>query len=64
MGAIIAIGSKEHCVAVGLTICDAVRELGFAPDTFIFMIGGRPVPMDTPIEDGVFIKAVRVASGG
>ncbi|MCL2032622.1 MAG: hypothetical protein FWH45_02405 [Methanomassiliicoccaceae archaeon] len=64
MGARIAIGGKEHEVSCGTTICDAVRLLGLAPDTFIFMIGGRPVPMDSHIADGVLIKAVKVASGG
>jgi sulfur carrier protein len=64
MGATIAIIGKAHSVTSGQTICDAVRKLGLAPDTFIFMIDGRPVPMDTPIEDGVSIRAIKVASGG
>jgi len=64
MGAKIKILNKEHDVKSGSTICDAVRSLGFLPDAFIFMIDGRPVPMDTPITDGAVIKAVKVASGG
>jgi sulfur carrier protein len=60
----IAILNKEHCVESGTTICDAVRSIGFAPDAFIFMVNGKPVPMDTPIADGDMIKAVKVASGG
>jgi len=64
MGAMISIDGKEHGVACGQTICDAVRSLGLAPDAFIFMADGRPVPMDTPIADGAVVKAVKVASGG
>lgn len=64
MGAKITIGTKEHDIACGATIFDAVRSLGHAPDAFIFMINGKPVPMDTKIDDGALIKAVKVASGG
>ena len=64
MSAKIVIGGKGYDVSGGPAICDAVRLLGFAPDTFIFMIGGKPVPMDTPISDGSLINAVKVASGG
>ncbi len=64
MSAKIAIGGKEYEVACCSAISDAVRSLGFSPDTFIFMIDGRPVPMDTPVADGILVKAVKVASGG
>ncbi|MDR1955173.1 MAG: hypothetical protein LBP82_04405 [Candidatus Methanoplasma sp.] len=64
MGAKAEINGIEHDIACGVTIADAVRSLGLAPDTFIFMKDGRPVPMDTTIADGFFIKAVKVASGG
>jgi len=64
MGAKMAIGGKEYDIACGQTICDAMRSLGLAPDAFIFVIDGRPVPMDTPVTDGVSVKAVKVASGG
>ena len=64
MGAKMTIGGKEHWIESGSTICDAARALGYAPDAFIFMIDGRPVPMDTQIIDGISIKAVKVASGG
>jgi len=64
MNAKITIGGKEHDIACGPTICDAMRSLGLAPDAFIFMIDGRPVPMDTQVADGMSVKAVKVASGG
>ncbi|MDR0509179.1 MAG: hypothetical protein LBG63_05100 [Candidatus Methanoplasma sp.] len=64
MSAKITIGGKEHDVPCGSTICDAVRTLGFAPDAFIFMADGKPVPMDTAMIDGTAVKTVKVASGG
>jgi sulfur carrier protein len=64
VGAKISISGIEHETVCGMTICDAMRSLGFTPDAFIFMVDGRPVPMDTPTTDGVLIKAVKVASGG
>jgi sulfur carrier protein len=64
MVAKILIGGVEYAIKCGSTICDAVRSLGFVPDAFIFMIKGRPVPMDTRVNDGILIKAVKVASGG
>ncbi len=46
------------------TIEDAMRSAGMTPDSYIYLIGGRPVPMDViPPEDSE-IKAMRVASGG
>jgi len=56
--------NKEHEVESGKTICDAVRSIGHMPDAFIFIVNGRPVPMDTLTADGMVIKAVKVASGG
>lgn len=48
----------------GSTIQEAVSSAGEHPDAFIFMIGGRPVPMDTVPPDDAEVRAVRVASGG
>jgi len=64
MSARITIGGEDHEAVCGSTICDVARSLGYAPDAFIFMVGGKPVPMDTQIVDGTLIKAVKVASGG
>ncbi|AIZ56554.1 hypothetical protein Mpt1_c06690 [Candidatus Methanoplasma termitum] len=64
MAAKITVLNKEYGVDPGTTICDAVRSIGFIPDAFVFMMNGRPVPMDTQIADGDVIKAVKVASGG
>ena len=51
-------------VPVGSTIQEAVSSAGEHPDAFIFMIGGRPVPMDTVPPEDAEVRAVRVASGG
>jgi sulfur carrier protein len=64
MGAKIIIGGKEHNATIGMTICDVVHSIRFSPDIFIFVIDGKPVPMDTPVFDGAVIKAIKVASGG
>ena len=51
-------------VPEGSTIQEAVSSAGEHPDAFIFMIGGRPVPMDTVPPEDSEVRAMRVASGG
>lgn len=48
----------------GSTIQEAVSAAGGHPDAFIFLIGGRPVPMDTVPPEDAEVRAMRVASGG
>lgn len=48
----------------GMTIADSVSAAGEHPDAFIFLIGGRPVPMDTVPPEDSEVRAMRVASGG
>ncbi len=48
----------------GETIEALMRRSGIIPDAFLFLINGKPVPMDMPIEDGMNIRAIKVASGG
>ena len=64
MGAKIIINDREHGVASGTTVGEAVRSLGMAPDTFLFMTEKRPIPMDTLLTDDSVIRAIKVASGG
>lgn len=46
-----------------LSIEEAILEMGLNPDSFIFLIDGNPVPMDSiPVDCKV--RAIRVASGG
>ncbi|MBE6527866.1 MAG: hypothetical protein E7Z64_01670 [Thermoplasmata archaeon] len=63
MGMIIIMG-KELQVGSGITIEQAILDNGYHPDSFLYMIDGRPVPMDTVIGDPAVVKAIRVASGG
>ncbi len=63
MAAIILDGEKIE-VSPGATIAEAVSAAGAFPDAFLFMIGGRPVPMDTVPPEDAEVRALRVASGG
>ncbi len=60
----IQISGQEHQVAEGKTVQQAVSDLGFHPDSFLYLVDGRPVPMDTVITDSMTVRAMRVASGG
>jgi sulfur carrier protein len=62
MGVIIVSG-QELKVDPGYTIQEAVSAEGLHPDAYLYLIDGRPVPMDTVIGDST-VKAMRVASGG
>ncbi|MCQ2079485.1 MAG: hypothetical protein MJZ38_05470 [archaeon] len=60
----IRIGNEVIEASVGKTIEESVRDAGRLPDAYLFVVDGRPVPMDTPITDGMTVKAIKVASGG
>lgn len=60
----VTVNGKTIEAAVGETIEDTVRNSGFNPDAFLFVLDGKPVPMDSPIEDGWNVRAIKVASGG
>lgn len=60
----IRFGKEEVGVEAGRTIADALSSMGRFPDTFIFLMEGRPVPMTSVISDDDEIEAVRIASGG
>ncbi len=64
MSATIRIGKDNKDVKVGATIESAMRSLDLYPDSFLYLLNGMPIPMDTSIEDGMAIKALKVASGG
>jgi sulfur carrier protein len=64
MAAVIVFGNERADAAVGTTVEKAVRSLGRLPDTYIFILKGRPVPMTTTVSDGDVIEAIRIASGG
>lgn len=62
--ATVSISGETVEVPTGRTIQQAVSDAGHHPDAFIFMIGGRPVPMDTVPPEDAEVRVVRVASGG
>lgn len=44
---------------------DAIMQAnGLYPDSFLYIMDGRPVPSDTEIRDSQEAEAIRVASGG
>lgn len=51
-------------VPAGSSLEEAVRGAGMTPDSYIFLVGGRPVPMDTVPDERASVTALRVASGG
>ena len=55
---------EEVEIAGGGTILDALRKAGISPDVTVCMMGGRPVPVDTPLREGQRFDAVTVVSGG
>ncbi|MCQ2070073.1 MAG: hypothetical protein MJZ68_02970 [archaeon] len=64
MSGTITVTGRKIDAEVGSTIENEIRKAGMVPDAFLYLKDGRPVPMDTPIEDGIQIKAIKVASGG
>ena len=63
MGSIVLSGRILEATA-GQTIEEAMRSNGFHPDSYLYMVDGKPVPMDTVISDTDNVRAIRVASGG
>lgn len=64
MASSIAVGKNTLGVLPGETIADAFTRGGYRPDSYLFLVGNTPVPMDMVPDDGTLVKAVRVASGG
>ncbi len=56
-------GSLQE-IATGITIAEAATSCGIRPDAYIFLIDGKPVPMDAQVPEEGEVRAVRVASGG
>lgn len=54
----------DETVPVNGTLEETMISSGRSPDSYIFLIGGIPVPEDTVPAEGTVIMAVRVASGG
>ncbi len=60
----ITVSGKTTEVPSGITVMEAARAAGAVPDAYLFLIDGKPVPMDTSLTDGQTVKALKVASGG
>ncbi len=61
---VILVSGEELRAKEGATIESVVSENGLHPDSYLYLVDGKPVPMDTVIADGMTVKAMRVASGG
>lgn len=59
----IEVSGNVHEAADDITIEEAMHSIGLHPDSYLYLISGKPVPMDTLV-GGNKVKAVRVASGG
>lgn len=46
------------------TITEAVNSLDLRPNAYLYLVNNVPVPSDTPLKEGMEVKAMRVASGG
>ena len=46
------------------TVQSSVSSLGLNVDSYLYLVSGVPIPMDTVPEDGCTVDAIRVASGG
>jgi len=62
--ATIDLGKETMNATIGDTIEKNVLSFGRLPDTFLYILNGKPVPMTTVVKEGDEIKAVRIASGG
>lgn len=64
MSATITVSGREIEAVTGLSIEENIRNAGLLPDAYLYLVDGRPVPMDTPVEDRMSVRAMKVASGG
>lgn len=54
----------KECIEAKGTIESAVISAGKNPDSFLFLINSKPVPMDLILQEDMIVEAIRVASGG
>ena len=54
-------GSQKSCSG---SILEEIQAMGKNPDSYLYLIGGMPVPMDSVPDDGRTVECIRVASGG
>jgi len=61
---VIQVSGRELQADPGRTIAEIVSDNGLHPDSYLYLIDGKPVPMDTILAEDTVVRAVRVASGG
>ncbi len=64
MSPTVTVQGRTFDAETGETVEAVMRRNGYVPDAFLYVVDGRPVPMDTPVEDGMAVRAMKVASGG
>jgi len=59
-------GSNTEMVEVadGSTVLDLLRMKGVSPDISIVFAGDKTIPVDSPLQEGLVLQVVSVASGG
>jgi len=62
--ATIDLGKETLEAVIGDTIEKNILNFGRLPDTFLYILNGKPVPMTAVVKENDEIKAVRIASGG
>ncbi len=60
----ITVSGKSIDTKNGLSIEENIKNAGMLPDAYLYIMDGRPIPMDTKVEDSMQIRAIKVASGG
>ena len=55
---------KEHELAPGSTLRDAVRKIGLQPEAVLGVVEGKLITDDTVLREGMQVKLVAVISGG
>lgn len=48
----------------GALVGDSLKELKIPPDTVIITRDGKPIPIDTPLNNNDKLSLIRVLSGG
>lgn len=61
---VLIINGERVVFEAGKSIQVAVSENGMHPDSYLYLIAGRPVPMDEVPPEDAEVKVMRVASGG
>ena len=56
--------TEELDMASGASILDVLRARKISPDVSIVFAGSKPVPVDSPVAEGMVLRVVSVVSGG